>query len=187
MFDDYWEDIGTIRAFYDANLSLAGANPPFQLDQAESPVFTRPRFLPPSRIGNSVLKNSLIASGCRIGDDVVIENSVIGLRSVIADGAVIRNTVMMGADFYETIEEIDSSASKGFPPVGVGSGSVIDGAIIDKNVRIGRSVRIDNDRKIDDTPLEHPQCTIRDGIPVIIKGAVLADGWTMDQVQKSSG
>ncbi len=182
IFDDYWEDIGTIRAFYDANLSLASANPPFRLDEPSSKVFTRPRFLPPSRIGNSVMINSLIASGCRIGNNVTIENSVIGLRSVIADGAVIRNTILMGADFYETGEEKAGSVSSGFPPVGIGPGSVIDGAIIDKNVRIGARVEINNLKQIQDSPLDHPQCAIRDGIPVIIKGAVLPDGWTMDQV-----
>lgn len=180
MFDDYWEDIGTIRAFYDANLSLASANPPFKLDLPESIVYTRPRFLPPARIGDAVLKNSLIASGCLIGDGARIENSVIGLRSVIGPGAVIRNTVMMGADFYETAAEKENLISPGFPPVGIGAGTSIDGAIIDKNVRIGAGVKIDNIRGIQTTSLEHPQCVIREGIPVIVKGAVLPDGWTSD-------
>lgn len=183
MFDDYWEDIGTIRAFYDANLSLASANPPFQLDRPDAVVFTRPRFLPPSRMGNGVMKNSLIASGCLIGNDVVIENSVIGLRSVIGDGAILRNTVMMGADFYESAEEKERLVSPSFPAVGIGRGTHIDGAIIDKNVRIGAGVRIDNRRKLEFTPLEHPQCVVREGIPVIVKGAVIPDQWTSDSIE----
>jgi len=182
MFDGYWEDIGTIRAFYEANLSLARPDAPFQLGVPDSVVYTRPRFLPPSRIGNAVLKNSLIASGCIIGDDVIIENSVIGLRSVISNGSVIRNTVMMGADFYESDQVKQETTNKNFPAVGIGTKCLIDGAIIDKNVRVGNGVNISNPKNLTDTSLEHTQCAIRDGIPVIIKGAVLPDGWNTDQV-----
>ncbi len=182
MFEGYWEDIGTIRAFYEANLCLAQANSPFKLDTPQSPVFTRPRFLPPSRIGNASLKNSLIASGCIIGDDVVIENSVIGLRSVIADGSVIRNSVLMGADFYETDDEKERLVSANFPAIGIGSKSFIDGAIIDKNVRVGKGVNISNPKGLEETSLDHLQCSIRDGLPVIIKGAVLPDGWNTKQI-----
>jgi glucose-1-phosphate adenylyltransferase len=183
MFDGYWEDIGTIRAFYDANLSLAARKPPFELGLPEAVVYTRARFLPPSRIGRATLNNSLVASGCMIGDDVVIENSVIGLRSVIGDGAVIRDTVMMGADFYLTDEEKVASISQSFPCVGIGKGSQITGAIIDKNVRIGAGVRIHNQKNVEFTPLEHPQCVIREGIPVIVKGAVIPDHWSLDLLQ----
>lgn len=182
LFDGYWEDIGTIRAFYEANLSLAARQPPFELGLPEAVVYTRPRFLPPTRIGNATLNNSLVAAGCVIGDGAVIENSVIGLRSIIGDGAVIRDTVMMGADFYLTDEERGACTS-GFPPVGIGPRSQIRGAIIDKNVRVGAGVQIDNRAGIDSTPLEHPQCVIRDGIPVIVKGAVMPDGWTLDGLQ----
>jgi glucose-1-phosphate adenylyltransferase len=174
LFDGYWEDIGTIRAFYEANLSLAQRNPPFELVLSEAPIYTRPRFLPPTRLNNASVTNCLVADGCQIGEAVVIENSIIGLRCMIGDNVTIRNSVLMGADEFET------ATAQGRPPMGIGSGSVIEGAIVDKNARIGRNVRINNQRGIEDSE-DANDCMIRDGIPIVIKDSTLSDGWTLSE------
>ena len=168
LFDGYWEDIGTIRAFYEANLSLAGAEPPFEIGDRTAPIYTRPRFLPPTIMGrHCVINGSLIADGCQIGENVTIENSVIGLRSVIGDNVTIRNTVMMGADDVESTE-----AARSDVPVGIGAGCTVIGAILDKNCRIGPGVHIENTTGVvdqgEDDPLQY-----RDGIPIVIKDACL--------------
>lgn len=178
LFDDYWEDIGTIRAFYEANLSLANPNPPFDLVCPDAPVYSRARFLPPSLMEGAKISNSLIADGCRIGAGAVIENSVIGLRCVVGEGVTIRNSVIMGADYLETNQEIESLKAKNEIPVGIGTGSLIDGAILDKNCRIGRHVNVFNRSGVDESD-EHAPCYVRDGIPVLTKDATLNDGWSM--------
>jgi glucose-1-phosphate adenylyltransferase len=172
LFDGYWEDIGTIRAFYEANLSLAGENPPFDIRNREAPSYSRPRFLPPTIMGQNVtVRRSLIADGCKIGNNVTIENSVIGLRSVIGDNVVVKDTVMMGADYIEK----DSVAATKQLPVGIGSGSTIVGTILDKNCRIGTNVRITNEKKIENQG-EDDAIQIRDGIPIVIKNALVPSG-----------
>jgi glucose-1-phosphate adenylyltransferase len=178
LFDGYWEDIGTIRSFYEANLMMASAAPPFELATPGAPIYTRPRFLPPTHIDDAVVKNSQIADGCTIGEGSRIENSVIGLRCTIGKNVTIRNSILMGNDFYETRQDLDDDQAEGVPPSGVGEGTVIDGAIIDKNCRIGCGVRIANDGQVDDTE-EEPWGLIRDGVVVIPKNAVLPDGWKM--------
>ena len=178
LFDDYWEDIGTIRAFYEANLSLANPNPPFDLVCPDAPVYSRARFLPPSLMEGANISNSLIADGCRIGKGAIIENSVIGLRCIVGEGVTIRNSIIMGADFLETNEEIKKGKSNNEVPVGIGTGSLIDGAILDKNCRIGRHVQIFNRGSVAESDTYSP-CYIRDGIPVLTKDATLPDGWTM--------
>ncbi len=176
LFDGYWEDIGTIRAFYDANLSLAHPNPPFHLTLPHAPVYSRARYLPPTRMDGATVKGSLIADGCRIGKGAVIENSVIGLRCVIGDGVTIRDTVIMGADSYESPEAANRRSD--CPTIGIGAGSVIEGAIVDKDCRIGQNVRVVNDKGIQDGE-DAEDCVIRDGIPVVVKGATLPDGWSL--------
>jgi len=178
LFDDYWEDIGTIKAFYEANLSLAKPNPPFDLVCPDAPVYSRARFLPPSLMEGATISNSLIADGCRIGKGAVIENSVIGLRCIVGEGVTIRNSVIMGADFLETANDLAELKETQGVPVGIGTGSLIDGAILDKNVRIGRNVRVVNRTKIDESD-EHSPCNIRDGIPIVSKDATLNDGWAL--------
>lgn len=182
MFDGYWEDIGTIKSFYDANLELASSNPPFSLASQESKVFTRARFLPPSRIGDAKISNSLIANGCRIGNNVVIENSVIGLRTVIGDNVTIKDSIVMGGDFYETDRDKVEDSEQGKTPIGIADGCVVQGAIIDKNCRLGTNVKIINEPKRMDSDLEHPVCVIRDGIPIVIKGAELPANWDLSQL-----
>jgi len=178
LFDDYWEDIGTIRAFYEANLSLTNVAPPFDLFSADKPVYTRPRFLPPTVIDGATVNGSLVADGCRIGKGTVIENSVIGLRCVIGEGVTIRNSILMGADYSETDLELAKLAKEGKTPVGIGAGCLIEGAILDKNARIGRHVQVVNNLGLIDSD-EFEPCCVRDGIPILIKDATLPDGWNM--------
>jgi glucose-1-phosphate adenylyltransferase len=176
LFDDYWEDIGTIGAFHKANIDLTLDRPPFDFTFGDHPVFTRPRYLPCSRVSQVSIKNSLVADGCVIGRGSVIENSVIGVRAQIAENVTIRNTYMMGADVYEQVRHLDENLRLGRPLIGVGANSFIQNAIIDKNVRIGRSVRITNEPGVVDSPEEaSPQYVIRDGIVVIPKHTILED------------
>lgn len=178
LFDGYWEDIGTIKAFYEANLSLARHEPPFQLATPDSPIYSRPRFLPPTLLEGASVKESLIADGCKIGRGAVIENSVIGLRCIIGEGVTIRDSVIMGADVFEHADDVKKNDRDGRPPMGIGSGSYIEGAIIDKNCRIGRNVRIINEQRVENRG-EEEACVIRDGIPVVVKEGVLYDGWRL--------
>ncbi|KLU02560.1 Glucose-1-phosphate adenylyltransferase [Rhodopirellula islandica] len=172
LFDGYWEDIGTIRSFYEANLSLAGKNPPFDIRNRHAPIYSRPRFLPPTIMGDAKITGSLIADGCLIGDNVTIENSVIGLRTVIGDNVTIKDSVVMGADFIE-MQDADCG---GKLPVGVGAGSVIQGAILDKNCRVGENVRILNEAKIDHQG-EDDDLQIREGISIVIKDGQIPNGF----------
>ncbi|MEX0938895.1 MAG: glucose-1-phosphate adenylyltransferase [Pirellulales bacterium] len=177
VFDGYWEDIGTIKSFYDANLELTRPDPPFDLASTVHPIYTRPRFLPPTRVDGAKINKSLIADGCFIEPGATIENSIVGLRCFIGRDVTIRDSILMGADAYEPPEEIEQRDRDGAPPVGIGEGSHIEGAIIDKNCRIGRGVRIadggENDRDVSDC------CFVRDGVVVVQKGSTLPDGWTM--------
>jgi glucose-1-phosphate adenylyltransferase len=178
LFDDYWEDIGTIRAFYDANLALSKSNPPFNLFDANRVVYSRARFLPPTVIDGATISESLVADGCRIGKGTRIENSVIGLRCIIGEGVTIRNSIVMGADFMETEEDLRKLSAAGGVPLGIGAGSLIDGSILDKNSRIGRHVQVINRLSVDESD-QHSPCYVRDGIPILTKDATLPDGWTM--------
>jgi len=169
-FDGYWEDIGTIRAFYRANLALTQVSPPFSFDDPVRPTYTRPRFLPGSRIYNVELDRVLMADGC-IVQGAHIESTVVGIRSVIADDVHIMDSVLMGADFYEAEAE---DRPVGSPPLGIGHGTRIRGAIIDKNAAIGAGVRIEPFPEGVD--LDHEDWSVRDGIVVVPKNAILPDG-----------
>ncbi len=173
LFDGYWEDIGTIKSFYECNLALASSNPPFEMASPNAPIYTRARFLPSSRIEGATIRNSIIGDGCIIAPGATIENSVIGIRCRIGQNVTIRNSVVMGADEYEALE--GCSAER--PTIGIGSGTLIDGAIVDKNCRIGCNVRIADAAKAEKT--ETDQYTISDGIAVIEKGVTLPDGWKL--------
>ena len=176
LFDGYWEDIGTIKSFYEANLDLASREPQFDMAVADAPIYTHPRFLPPSRIDAPTIRRSLVADGCKIEEGAVIENSVIGLRCLIGRNVTIRNSILLGNDFYETPDEIAAGMSNGRPPLGVGAGTHIEGSIIDKNCRIGSNVCLANSQRLENT--EETACgMIRDGIVVMPKGTVLPDHW----------
>ena len=175
-FDGYWEDIGTIRSYYQCNLDLAGAAPPFELASAQAPIYSRGRFLPPSRFDGAGIVASLVSDGCIVERGAVIENSVIGLRCRIGRDVVIRDSVILGNDFYETAEDIAANTSRGLPPIGIGDGTVIEGAIVDKNARIGRRTRIVNDHGWD-AIADSTTFTVRDGVAIVPKDAVVPDDW----------
>jgi glucose-1-phosphate adenylyltransferase len=174
LFDGYWEDIGTIRAFYEANLKLAGKEPPFDIRNRESRIYSRPRYLPPTIVGNVCITGSLIADGCRIGDNVKIENSIVGLRTVIGDNVTIKDSIVMGADYIESAQAQDP----GVLPIGIGDNSIISGTILDKNCRIGSNVKIVNHAGIENQG-EDEALQIRDGIPIVIKNAKIDCGFEL--------
>lgn len=175
LFDGYWEDIGTVGAFHQANIDLTLDHPPFDFTHGEQPIFTRPRFLPSSRIMGATVRNSLICDGCVIGRGSVIENSVIGVRSVIGDNVTIRDSYLMGADWYEQPYELRSNQGEGIVNLGVGAGAVIERAIVDKNARIGKNVKVLNETGVVDSE-EAATHVIRDGVVVIPKQTVLREG-----------
>ncbi|MFN3149969.1 glucose-1-phosphate adenylyltransferase [Bremerella sp.] len=178
MFDSYWEDIGTIKAFYESNLATLAPTPPFEFVEEDAPIFTRARFLPPTMVMEGNITNSMIADGCQIGKGCTIKNSVVGLRSVIEENVTIEDSVLMGCDYYATRMETEADESCGRPRMKIGSGSVIKGAIVDKNCHIGNNVRVVKTDGLEDK--EYPEgVTIADGIPVIEKGACIPDGWTL--------
>jgi len=179
LFDGYWEDIGTIKSFYQANLELVSGSESFDLVSPSAPIYSRPRFLPPTRVDGAAIKNSLIADGSRIEQGTVIENSIIGLRCSIGRDVIIRDSILMGNDFYELPGDADLHKSNGLPPLGIGPGTHIERAIIDKNCRIGRNVRIINEKGLEDT-LETQYGMIRDGIVVIPKETTLPDHWSQE-------
>jgi glucose-1-phosphate adenylyltransferase len=166
FFPGYWEDIGTIRTFYAANLELAGENPPINLFDEERPIYTRPRFLPGSRVSACEVRNSILCEGSQL-EAAVVDECVIGIRSIVRRGAKLRRVVMMGADYYE-----DGAA--GQIPLGVGENCVIENAIIDKNARIGPGVRIVNENQIKNA--DGANFFIRDGIVIVPKNAVVPPG-----------
>ena len=175
-FDGYWEDIGTIRSYFQCNLDLAGIAPPFDLVNAEAPIYSRGRFLPPTRIAGASIRNSLVSDGCVVESGTVIETSVIGLRCRIGRNVIIRDSVILGNDFYETDGVLADAAVRGLPPLGIGDDTIIAGAIIDKNVRIGKRVRIANEHGWQNTA-DSDQFMIRDGVAVVPKDGLVPDGW----------
>ena len=171
IFKGYWEDIGTIRAFYDANLDLTNLKPQYSFFEANSPIYTHPRFLPGSKINGATLRQAIISDGCIISD-AHIERSVIGVRSIIRSGATIRNSVIMGGDHFEASA---LPKSPDLPPIGIGRNCVIDRAIIDKNARIGDGVVITPEGKA--ANVDAVNHYIRDGIVVVPKDAVIPAGF----------
>ncbi len=177
LFDGYWEDVGTISSFMKANLDLTSSNPPIELDTEQFRIYSRPRYLPPTRMAGAMIKNSLIADGCTIDEGSVIENSIVGIRCRIGRDVTIRDSIVIGADFYEPSEDLEKLPHN-TPPIGIGERSVIQGALIDKNCRIGRDVHVVNDS--DTMQLESPEAMICDGVVVCPKNAVLPDGWRLN-------
>ncbi len=173
LYDGYWEDVGTIRSYYEANLALTAPEPPFSFYDPRCPIYTHPRFLAPTRMRSCDVRDCLIADGCFVGD-ARLERTVLGVRSRVGAGATLRNALVLGADYYETEAEAERSARAGHPPMGVGEGALVEGAIVDKNARIGRNVRIVNAGGVK----EHDGGNhyIRDGIVIVPKNAVVPDG-----------
>ena len=171
VFDGYWADIGTIRRFYEVSLELV-ATQAFDLNVPNQPVYTNARFLPPTELRGARISKVMLAEGCKIGD-AEITNSLVGIRSIIGSQVVMRDTVMMGSDYYETEEQRAENRQLGRPDIGVGDGSVIESAIIDKKARIGRNVQI---RFLPDRPnSDNDNWLVRDGLVVVPKSAVVSD------------
>ena len=175
LFNDYWEDIGTIRAFYEANLDLAAPLPKFNFFKTEMPIYTRSRYLPPSKVHDCDIDNSMVSEGC-ILHGVTARNSILGLRSRIDSGAKIEDSIVMGADFFESIEDIQSNLERRKPHIGIGENTVIRRAIIDKNARIGNNVQLINKDNVETKDGEDATYYIRDRIILIPKNAVIPDG-----------
>ena len=176
LFDDYWEDIGTIEAFYHANLALTQQpQPPFSFYDEKAPIYTRARYLPPSKLLDCQVTESMISEGC-ILKNCRIQHSVLGVRSRIESGCLIEESLLMGADFYQASVERQSNVEQGDVPVGIGSDSIIRRAIIDKNASIGHDVKIINKDNVQEADRESQGFYIRSGIVVVLKNAVIADG-----------
>ncbi|KAB8334934.1 glucose-1-phosphate adenylyltransferase [Scytonema tolypothrichoides VB-61278] len=176
LYDGYWEDIGTIEAFYDANLALTKQpQPSFSFYDEEAPIYTRSRYLPPSKILDSQITESMISEGC-ILKNCRIEHSVLGVRSRIEAGCVIQDSLIMGADFYQPFAERQSDCETKEISLGIGANTTIRRAIIDKNARIGCDVQIVNKDNVQEAERENQGFYIKSGIVVVLKNAVIPDG-----------
>jgi len=172
FFDGYWQDIGTIRSFFEANIALTEPLPKFNFYDEERPIFSHARFLPGSKIISSKVNNSILCEGSIINHSR-IDHSIIGIRSRTGENSVIERSIVMGADFFETIEEIAQNEKNGIPNIGIGNDCEIREAIVDKNVRIGKGVKLINARGIKEETEENH--VIQDGIIVIPKNTIIPD------------
>lgn len=176
QYDGYWTDIGNIYSFFEANLGLTADLPDFNLFDNTNTIYTRARMLPPAKISGTTLEKTVIAEGTIINASR-IENSVIGIRSRIGHGTTVNSSYIMGCDYYETLEDIQSDLVTGKPALGIGNRCYIKNAIIDKNCRIGDDVRINGGAHLE--PVDHSLYTVKDGIVVIKKGAVIPNGFVI--------
>jgi glucose-1-phosphate adenylyltransferase len=176
LFKGYWEDIGTIEAFYDANLALTQQPlPPFSFYDEKAPIYTRARYLPPSKLLNCTVTESMIGEGC-ILKECRVHHSILGIRSRVEADCVIEDSLLMGADYYESLPERQSNLEQGQIPIGIGAGTNIRRAIVDKNARIGRKVMILNKDRVEEANREDEGFFIRNGIVVILKNATIPNG-----------
>src|SRR6185312_1385755 len=176
QYEGYWTDIGNIYSFFEANLGLTNEIPDFNLFDNNNSIYTRARMLPPAKISGTTLEKTIIAEGCIINASR-IENSVIGIRTRIGTGTTIVSSYLMGVDYYETIEEIELARQHGLPTVGIGHRCYIRNAIVDKNCRIGDDVRINGGHHLENA--DHALYTVKEGVVVIKKGAVLPNGFVI--------
>ncbi len=172
-FQGYWEDVGTIKAYFDANISFGSNKPPFDFYDEDAPIYTHVRYLSASKVEKASITSSIIADGCKI-ENAVIKESVIGLRSVIQSGSTLEKVIMMGSDYYENSDDIERLNVRHLPKIGIGKKCTLKNVIIDKNVRIGNEVTIINKKKIQHQDSEF-YC-IRDGIVIIPKNTVVKSG-----------
>jgi len=173
IFQGYWEDIGTIRSFFEANLDLASELPRFNFFDMNAPIFSRPRYLPSSKINGAIIDHALLADGCII-NRARLTNSIVGLRTIVGDGSELNRVITLGSDYYEPKESVDKFEREGKPRIGIGTHCKIENAIIDKNARIGNNVVISPAGKPD--KVDHELYYIRDGIVIIPKKAVIPHG-----------
>jgi glucose-1-phosphate adenylyltransferase len=174
LHEGYWEDLGSIKSYHEANLALAGDQPPFNFHTPEGVIFTRVRYLPASRVSAARIEQSLISDGCVVHAGTRMQRSLIGVRSRIGRDVTLRDTIIIGADRFETDAEREANHLAGLPSFGVGDHTVIERAIVDKDCRIGRDVQIVNRHKVQNA--DGDNYVIRDGIVVIPNGEVLPDG-----------
>jgi glucose-1-phosphate adenylyltransferase len=175
IFQGYWEDIGTVKSFYEANLALADEEPPFSFFDEQAPIYTRPRYLPPSLVWDSHLTRTVLSEGCLL-QRCKVDHCVLGLRLRVEEGAVLQDTLAMGADSTESEADRQKLLAMGGVPLGIGAQSVIQRAILDKNVRIGSNVKVINKDRVQEADRSALGFTIRSGIVVIEKNATIADG-----------
>jgi len=177
LFKGYWEDIGTIESFYDANLALTRQpRPPFSFYEEDAPIYTRHRFLPPSKFLDAQITESIVGEGC-ILKKCRVHHSVLGVRSRIEEGCIIEDSLLMGADFYQNAAEKSNDCyTNDYVPIGIGKNTTIRRAIIDKNAHIGCDVQIVNKDRIEDADRENLGFIIRNGIVVVVKNAIIPDG-----------
>jgi glucose-1-phosphate adenylyltransferase len=174
LFDGYWADVGTIRSYHEASLALAGDDPPFSFHRPEGVIYTRMRNLPASRIETSSAKQCLISDGCTIGSGTYLERCVVGVRSILGKNVRAKDAILIGADEFETVEERRRNREQGVPDIGIGDDTVIERAIVDKDCRIGKNVKIINAMGVQEA--EGDNYVIREGIVVIPNDAVVPDG-----------
>lgn len=174
LFDDYWADLGTIRSFHEANLALASEHPPFDFYTPDGVIYTRMRYLPASRVNAARMEHCLVSDGCVIGSGTTLERCMLGIRSRIGKNVTVRDTVIIGADRFETDTEREDNRRRGIPDFTIGDGALIERAILDKDCRIGKNVKIVNKARVQEGQGEH--FFIRDGIVVIPNEAVVPDG-----------
>ena len=174
LFDGYWEDVGNVKTYHEANLGLTDDDPAFVFHAPEGLIYTRMRYLPASRINHATLDHALISDGCVIGAGTRITRSVVGIRTHIGEKVTIKNSVLIGADGYESAAEKAENERRGLPHIGIGDNTLIDNAILDKDARVGSNVKLCNQGKIKNG--EGPNFVIREGIVVIPRGAIVLDG-----------
>ena len=177
VFDDYWEDIGTVKAFFECNLELTRIQPPFNFYNETQRIYTRARYLPAVKVNGASIKNAVLADGSII-NDASLNRVLLGVRSCIASGSKLENVVMMGADSFEDFEDFEANAELGRPNLGVGQNCSIKNAILDKNVRIGNNVILDPNGLEDNFEVGQT-VMIRDGILIVTKDTILPDGYRM--------
>ena len=174
IFEGYWEDIGTVKAFFDANLALAQPLPPFNFFESDAPIYTQDHHLPASKLNKCAIEHVVIGDGSILTDSS-LHHCVLGIRSLIGEGCVLKDTIVIGLDYYESNEQIAVNAGEGRPNMGLGKNCRITGAIIDKNARIGDGCVLSPEGKTDGAYV-NGAIIIRDGVLIVTKGAVLPPG-----------
>ncbi len=174
LFDGYWEDVGTVASYYRASLDLLNDNPPFEFHSNAGPIYTRRRFLPASRILGATVERGLISDGCTVQAGATIVNSLLGVRSLVGARVTVRDSIIVGADSFESDDQRRQNRLVGRPDLGIGEGTIIERAILDKDCRLGKNVQIINRRGLQEHD-DQLYC-IRDGIVVIPKGVAIPDG-----------
>lgn len=170
----FWEDMGTVRSYFATHMALAGEKPPFEFHSPEGVIYTRMRNLPGSRVQSSSIRNTLVSDGCEISEGSHLEQSIIGVRSILGRNVTLRNTILLGSNYSESPAERSLRTGSAEPPLGIGEGTIIEQAILDKNFRVGRDCRLVNSNQVQFA--DGPFYSIRDGVILLPANAVVPDG-----------